>query len=128
MHGLGLALFNAPILHSSHARLLVLEGEVKTVVLSQAGYAAVGLMGQNAKWQPEWLGWLDVGQIIVCLDPGAEKRAWELGRGFVERGFRDVRVAVFPVKPDDLVTRCGAGAKDIDAILNLARPVRLDKR
>ena len=126
MNGLGLALFNAAVLNNtSHERLLVLEGEVKVVVLSQAGYAAVGLMGQGARWQPEWLEWLDdVGQIVVCLDPGAEKRAWELGRGFVERGFRDVRVAVFPLKPDDLVVRCGAGKAHVDSILNLARPVR----
>lgn len=125
MHGLGTSLFNAPILNESHERLLVLEGEVKVVVLSQAGYAAVGIMGQSVKWQPEWMGWLDdVGQIVVCLDPGAEERAWELGRGFVARGFRDVRIATFPLKPDDMIVRCNAGKADIDAILNLSRPVR----
>ena len=123
MSGLGTALFNASVLNTSHERLLILEGEVKTIVLSQAGYIAVGVMGQNAKWQPEWLGWLDVGQIIVCFDPGTEERARELGRGFVERGFRDTGVAEFPLKPDDMIVRAGAGAKDIDAILQLARPV-----
>jgi len=124
MHGLGLALFNAPILNSSHERLLILEGEVKVVVLSQAGYSAVGLMGQNS-WRAEWLDYLqDVGQIVICLDPGAEESAWKLGRGFVERGFRDVRVATWPVKPDDLIVKCGGGQADVDAILNLSRPVR----
>jgi len=93
MSGLGSNLFNAPILNDSHERLLVLEGEVKTMVLDQAGFSAVGIMGQNAKWQPEW-------------------------------GLRDVRVATFSLKPDDMIVQAGVGSAEIEAVLSLARPVK----
>lgn len=124
MSGLGTSLFNASILNNSHERVLLLEGEVKTVVLDQSGYAGVGIMGQNT-WRPEWFEYFrDVGQVIISLDPGAGESAQRLGNIFAERGFGDVRVATFPMKPDDFIVQTGAGAGDIDRILALARPVK----
>jgi len=122
MSGLGSNLFNAPVLNSSHERLLVLEGEVKTVVLTQAGFTAVGIMGQNV-WKPEWFDWFDVGQVIICLDPGAQESARRLGELFAARDFRDVKIAEFPLKPDDMIVQAGVGVAEIDAILRVARPV-----
>jgi len=122
MAGLGTQLFNAPILNRSHDRLLVLEGEKKTVVFDQAGYSAVGIMGKDI-WQREWSGWMDAGRIIVCLDPDAHDKALRLAGILCQTGHQDVRVASFPTKPDDLIVRVGAGGRDIDAILAQARPV-----
>lgn len=123
MSGLGTSLFNAPVLNDSHERILLLEGEVKTVVLSQSGFAAVGIMGQNT-WKPEWFDYFDVEQVVICLDPGAQESAQRLGKLFATHGFEDVRIADFPLKPDDLIVHGGAGAKEIDAIIRLARPVK----
>ena len=123
MSGLGQQLFNAPILNKSHERLLILEGEKKTIVYDQCGYAAVGIMGQSV-WKTEWLDWLDADQVLICLDPDAQTSASRLGGILVKHGLKDVRTASFPVKPDDLI-QLGAKKKDIDAILAQARPVRL---
>jgi len=119
---LGTCLYNAPILNSSHDRLLILEGEKKTIVFDQFGYAAVGIMGKSV-WQREWSGWMEAGRIIVCLDPDAHDKAVRLAGILCQAGHADVRVASFPVKPDDLIVRVGAGGRDIDAILAQARPV-----
>ena len=124
MGGLGTSLFNAPILNYSHEQLLILEGEKKAMVLDQAGYPAVGIMGKSI-WQREWFKWIDAGRVILALDPDAEEGAYTLGKEFVRAGFKDVRVATFPMKPDDWIARAGAGQKDVDAVLRWARPIHV---
>jgi DNA primase len=123
MPGLGSQLFNAPVLRRSHERVLIVEGEKKSIVMDQAGYPTVGVMGCS-NWKPEWFGWFDAGRVIVCFDPGAEDHALKLGSIFAGNGFSDVRVARFPMKPDDMIVRADAGSRDIEAILSVARPVR----
>ena len=125
--GLGQNLYGADKLPERCERLLVLEGEKKTVVYAQAGYPAVGVMGASGRWRRLWFDWIERARpqsVVMCFDPSAEEHAWRLGEAFAEiGGFRDVRVAEFPVKPDDMVVRFGAGADDVEAVLQAARPV-----
>ena len=89
-------------------------------MLTQAGFPAVGISGKRA-FRREWVDRFGgVGRVYVALDPDAQEAALKLGALFGERG----RVCRFPVKPDDLIVRYGAGADDVRAFLRLARPVR----
>jgi hypothetical protein len=81
-------------------------------------------MGKSFKWRKEWFDYFDPAQrIYIALDPDALASAWKLGLIFRRNGFRDVRIADFPVKPDDAINLYGAGADTIEAILRDARPV-----
>jgi hypothetical protein len=121
--GLGTHLFNAPILRSSHERLLIVEGEKKVICLDQAGFPAVGIMGKSA-WNKRWFDWFDVGRVYIALDPDADESAERLGKIFVQHGFNNVYLADFPAKPDDFVYQYGGGVDQVERVLQLARPVQ----
>jgi len=124
MPGLGTHLFNAQTLSESRKRVLILEGEKKSIIYNQHGWHAVGLMGKSFKWNPKWFEWFAPhGEIVIALDPDAEENAWTLGELFAKRGFRQVRVANFATKPDDAIVKYGARFEDIEAILTGSRPV-----
>lgn len=120
MAGLGLQLFNADVLDEKPTRVLIVEGEKKTMVFDQYGYPAVGILGKSS-WYKAWIPWFDgVKEIVIALDPDAQDSAWNLAGILGER----CRVAQFPQKPDDFIIQNNAGSRDIDAILRLARPMR----
>ena len=122
--GLGTSLYHAEALREPLARVLVVEGEKKSVVLSQHGFTSVGLMGKSFRWQRQWFDWFRAhGEIVIALDPDALDNALRLGELFANEGFDDVRVARFPVKPDDAIVQYGAGFHDIEGILKNARRV-----
>jgi len=119
--------FNCSILKHPLERVLLLEGEVKTIVCSQYGWPSVGVMGQNVnerKFNREWLPWFqNAAEVIVCLDPDATESAQRLGEILTDGGHRNVKIASFPSKPDDLLVLHGANEDDFDGFLALARPV-----
>jgi len=124
MAGLGTTLYNAPVLEEPQERVLILEGEKKSIVFDQHGFPAVGLMGKSFKWRRSWFEWFKgQGEIVIALDPDALDNAWRLGELLAREGFRQVRIARFPVKPDDAVVRYGAQLKDIEDILRNAKKV-----
>lgn len=117
-------LFNAPVLTTPRDRITLLEGEKKCVCLSQHGFLSVGIMGKSFSWQDQWFEWFRPHrEIVIALDPDAKENAWELGQMFAREGFNNVKVARFPVKPDDAIAKWGAGYDDIEEILRKARPV-----
>ena len=119
MAGLGNSLFNVDLLDDAKERVLIVEGEKKSIVLAQAGFPNVGITGKRA-FKKEWLPWFDnVKDIVVCLDPDATESAFKLARIFGKRA----RVAITPVKIDDAIVKCGAGADDIEGMLRWARPI-----
>lgn len=121
--GLGTQLFNAPLLAQPRKRIIVVEGAKKAIVLSQAGFPAVAVMGKNT-FRREWLGWFESAEnIVIALDPDATKNAHCLGALFNRPN--DVRIAHFPVKPDDAIVKMGAGNQVIETFLSLATPVRM---
>jgi DNA primase len=127
--GLGQQLFNAPVLSTPERRILLVEGEKKSIVLTQHGLTSVGLMGKSFKWRRSWFDWFrNVGQIVIALDPDATENAWRLGKLFVRQGFDNVSIARFPVKPDDAIVQHHASESDIEIILRNAKKVRNGKR
>lgn len=125
MGGLGTSLYHADALREPQKRIIIAEGEKKSIVLSQHGFPAVGLMGKSFKWKRPWFDWFrDHGRIIIALDPDALESAWRLGEVFTREGFDNVSVARFPVKPDDAIVKHGAQAGDVEGILRNAKRVR----
>lgn len=117
MAGLGNSLFNVDLLDSAEGRVLIVEGEKKSIVLAQAGFPNVGITGKRS-FKREWLPWFDhVQDIVICLDPDATDSAFRLAAVFGKRA----RVAVAPAKIDDAIVKCGAGASDIEAMIGWAR-------
>jgi DNA primase len=122
--GLGLTLFNAnQLAQNPQERVVVLEGEKKAIVFCQFDFPAVGIMGKSA-WDDTWYSLFDKQQrIVIALDPDAKAKAWQIGRGFRRRGYQNVRVAAFPVKPDDAFIKYYATRDEVEAILRTARAV-----
>jgi DNA primase len=119
--GLQVSLFNADLLDGKPDRIIVSEGEKKSIVLTQTGFPAVGITGKRA-FRREWLKWFDgIGRVYILLDPDAQESANKLGAFFNGRA----RVANLPVKADDMIVKYGAGSADIEAVLRLARPVEV---
>lgn len=121
--GLGSMLFNADSI-TKGARVIVWEGEKKTIVMSQyIDGAHVGTMGKRS-WKNEWSRLLlPCSEVIVALDPDAIESAYKLAGLLRDAGARLVRVAHFPVKPDDAVNIYAATMPDIEYILRTARSV-----
>lgn len=118
--GLGIQLFNSDLLDAQRERVVIVEGEKKTIVMDQYGFPAVGICGKRSFMRP-WLSWFDGAQeIVVALDPDATGSAVKLATAFGARA----KVATIPVKIDDAITEYGASAGDIETFLRLARPVR----
>lgn len=119
MAGLPTVLFNADYLREAEpARILIVEGEKKSIIAAQSGFANVGIMGKSGflrEWVPKFERFA---RVYVALDPDATQNAAQLARLFGERG----RVVLLPAKFDDLIVKYGAGAEDIEGFLASAVP------
>ena len=119
MRDLGNHLFNVDLLDQADRRVIVCEGEKKSIVLGQYDYHNVGICGKRA-FKREWLQWFDhVEDIVIALDPDATESAYKLAAMF--EGKR-ARVAAFPYKADDMIVQ-GATRQDMEAFVKWARPV-----
>ena len=119
MAGLPSMLFNADYLRSEADGILITEGEKKSIVAAQAGFANVGLMGKagfKEEWAPKFRRFATV---YVALDPDATPRAAEIARLFDKRG----RVVLLPDKLDDMLTKYGATADDIEWFIRQGKRV-----
>jgi hypothetical protein len=118
--GLGAQLFNARMTFQQGERIIVCEGEKKSIILAQHNYANVGIMGQRS-FKREWVEWIKpFKQRFVVLDPDAAGSARKLAR------IIDGRVVSLPVKADDLFVRYGGTSDDFDAFLRTARRIKTD--
>jgi len=120
---LGIQLFNAGLLDERRDRIIIAEGEKKGIILTQSGFPAVAITGKRA-FLREWLDLFKGIEIVVALDPDAQKSAHKLGQLLAEHGAREVRIAQFTEKPDDMIVKRGASSNDIEQYLRWARPVR----
>jgi len=120
MPGLPSAMFNADAI-SSDWMLVIVEGEVKTMVLEQHNFTAVGIPGANG-FKNKWLHLFEgyAGPVYVVLDPGAE----ECGEA-ITRKLRDAKIkakqVLLPVKPDDFFVIYGGTEKDFFQFLMMGR-------
>lgn len=102
MAGLPACMFNADALHNQEWMTVLVEGEVKAMVLEQYGFNAVGIPGASA-FKEKWVKLFSTNQIIyVALDPGAEEQALSIGQSLKGNGIQ-VRIVHLPVKPDDFL-------------------------
>lgn len=117
--GLGTQLFNADLLATERG-ILVVEGAKKAIVLTEAGFPAVGIMGKRS-FRREWLPLFDrVQRVFVALDPDAAESAYRLGSLFGNKA----KVVTTPTKIDDMIVKYGASSGDVERCLRLARPVQ----
>ena len=117
--GLPAMLFNADNLTRETDAMLIVEGEKKSIVVAQAGFPNVALMGKSG-FQPEWARkFARFNTVVVALDPDAEAQAVEIASQFKGRG----RVALLPGKIDDLIVQFGASHEDIEWFIRMARPI-----
>lgn len=97
--GIGNMVFNADLFDQSDTNpvILVVEGEIKAMALTQRGFPSVGLPGASS-FKESWVRWFDpFAEVLVVFDPGADRQA---------RRVRDLigqkaRVVSLPTKPDD---------------------------
>jgi hypothetical protein len=131
LKGLPQALFNVDEIWKGSPNLAIWEGEKKTIVLRQAlqgpEWSHVGISGAEV-WEAEWSEWIkqaNFRSVFVAFDPGVEALAYKLAATLRRAGIPKgrVRVANFPVKPDDWIVRDHAGLGAIESTLRTARPM-----
>jgi len=120
MAGLGTCLAFSHHLDGAEYGVIV-EGAKKALVAHQYGFPTVGVMGKRGRFKVEWLDWFPNGPIYVALDPDATESAEKLGAGIAKTG-KQVRVAHFPMKPDDMFL-AGCTGDEWEHYLKLARRV-----
>ncbi len=120
MKGLPAMLYNADDLDQESNFGLLLEGEKKTMVVTQeTGFPAVGIMGMESfapSWVEKFSNW---GVVFVTLDPDEAGRGYSIAKMFGDRG----RVVTLPVKADDFFVRHGGTMSQFVGYMNIARPV-----
>jgi len=120
MAGLGTCLAFSHHLREADYGVIV-EGSKKALVCHQYGFPTVGVMGKHGGFKREWLDWFPRGPVYIALDPDATESAERLGKGIAKTG-KVVKVARFPLKPDDLFV-AGGTAQEFGYYLQLARRV-----
>jgi hypothetical protein len=121
MAGLPAMIFNADdLLRYDEGRILILEGEKKSMVVSQeTGLPNIATMGKQS-FKAGWAGKLaKFQQVYVCYDPDAKEQAYQTARLFNGRG----HVMHLHVKADDFFTRWGGNADGFNDYIKTARPV-----
>lgn len=120
MPGLPSMLFNADDLDRESEFGLLLEGEKKSMVVTQqTGFPNVAIMGMSnfaPSWTTKFSKW---GVVFVTLDPDADDKALSIAKMFGGKG----RVVNLPVKADDFFVRSGGTMKDFVGFMNTARGV-----
>jgi len=103
-------------------RGIIVEGSIKALVAAQHGFPAVGILGKGGKFSASWLEWFPPGRpIYIALDPDAQESAERLGAGIAKTG-KEVYVAQFPAKPDDMLVE-GCTTAEWEFYLKLGRRV-----
>jgi DNA primase len=120
MAGLPNVLFNADFLYDADpARIIITEGEKKSIILAQTGFPNVGIMGKTG-FQPIWARKFERFQTVyVALDPDATEQAAEIAKLFGGRG----RVVSLTAKVDDMIVKQQATREDIEAFIRLGRRI-----
>lgn len=101
---------------------VLVEGEVKALVLYQYQFRAVGIPGKSS-WQTSWCqAFKGLKRVYIALDPDADDKAWQIGHELAKAG-PEVKVVTLPSKPDDMFTLYGCTTKDFHKILGQGRIV-----
>lgn len=121
--GLPATMFNADLLDKGDWMTVLVEGEVKSMVLTQYGLNAVGIPGANS-FKDKWIKLFQpVGTVFIALDPGAEAQALEIGQTLHGNGI-NARICHLPVKPDDFLVKYRGTARELFQFLMLGEKVK----
>lgn len=120
MSGLPSMLFNADSLDTSKDTIIILEGEKKSIIVSQeTGYPNVGVLGMQS-FNESWVTKFDkFKRVYVAFDPDAYNKSIEVAGMFGGRGY----AVSLPLKADDFFVRAGATVNNFNEYLSMARPV-----
>jgi hypothetical protein len=122
MAGLPATVFNADVLDSGDWMIVLVEGEIKSLVLTQAGFSAVGIPGANS-FKDKWLKLFKPDSVVyVALDPGADEQAREIGSALKAGGI-EARVCSVPCKIDDMLVKYGGSPADLVKFLAMGKKV-----
>lgn len=106
--------------------IILVEGEIKTMVLDQLGFKAVGVPGFQA-WDDDWKHYFDgANTVYIAFDPGGDSithKAFDIGQVIQGKCYQ-VKVATLPTKPDDFFVKYGGGVDDFVRILKQGRLVQ----
>lgn len=118
--GLPAMLYNADDLDRATSDMMILEGEKKSIVVSQETQIPnIAMMGKQS-FKPEWAAKLSKFKTVyVCLDPDATEEAFRVAQMFNGRG----RVVRLPVKADDFFSRHSGTKAEFMDFVRTARPV-----
>ena len=119
MAGLPAMIFNADHLDNDTPDCLILEGEKKSLIVTQkTGLTNIATMGAQS-FKQAWAARLDKFSLVyVLFDPDAIERAAVVASYFGKRG----RVVELPFKADDFFVKYSGDARDFEAYLDRARP------
>ena len=121
MTGLNNAIFNADLLRTDEPEIVLVEGEFKAAQLCQRGIPAVGIAGINS-FKPRWAQLFKRAEVVfVALDPGADNNALDIANTLAP--VVGVKVARFPVKPDDFFVKYGGNVDDFRSFLMVAKKI-----
>lgn len=102
--------------------VVIVEGEVKTMVLEQMGIRTIGIPGANS-WKDEWSQQLKgVLRAYVCLDPGANGQANEIATSLKGQNV-EAKIVRLPVKPDDFMTIYGGSPLELLTFIKQGRKI-----
>lgn len=100
--------------------LIIVEGEIKTMVLEQYGFRTIGIPGANS-WREEWGDYFkSIRHIYICLDPGANGQAQKIASS-LQAGGLEARVCYLPVKPDDFLIIYGGTPEGLLSFIKQGR-------
>lgn len=120
MAGLPTMLFNADDLHRAEDYILILEGEKKSIIVSQETQLPnVAIMGKVA-FNPSWAEKFErYNTVYVALDPDADDRAVGIAKLFKGRG----KVVSLPLKADDFFVLASGKPSDFKDYIQWARKI-----
>lgn len=97
--GIGNMIFNGDLFDQAESNpvILVVEGEVKAMALTQRGFPSIGVPGASS-FKESWSHWFaGFAEVLVAFDPGAERQARKAATVIGPKA----RVVSLPTKPDD---------------------------
>ena len=104
---------------ADHSMLILVEGEVKAMVLTQHGFPAVGIPGAMT-FRERWVPWFaPVAEVFVAFDPGEQAQAQAV-RVCAMLGDKARRVE-FQCKPDDFFVTLGGTNEQFQEYIDAAR-------
>jgi DNA primase len=99
-----------PITYNPGWFTVLVEGEVKSMVLTQAGFDAVGTPGKSS-FKEKWAALFEkCGLVFVAFDPDADEQS-------------EVRICKLPTKPDDFLVKYGGSPAELFRFLMLGKKV-----